>query len=289
MAVGGSTWESPGAPGGRYLVYSITKTFLAVVLARIGVDLDRSIRTWFDEPRLPDATLRQLLNHTSGIPDYGRLPAYADAVRERPANAWSDEELLDRALAEPAAFAPGEGWDYSNTAYLLLRQIVDKAVPGGFARAVAAELTEPLGLADTTLAEAPVELTDGTSYDPFWVGHRTLVSTTRDQLRFWTALASGELLTPERFAESTVSTSIGREAPGFTRPGYGLGVMLDPAHPGGLLLGHGGGGPGFAAGAFAVVRDVGEPLVAVVLTASDQEPAQETALRLVGAAAVRIP
>jgi D-alanyl-D-alanine carboxypeptidase len=278
----GSTWESPDASGERYLVYSITKTFLAVVVCRLGLDLDGSIRRWFSDPRLPDTTLRRLLNHTSGVPDYGRLPAYAAAVRERSADAWSDEELLECALAEPASFAPGEGWDYSNTGYLLVRRIVDAAVSGGFARAVRSEITKPLGLTRTALAEEPVLLADGRRYDPHWVGHRTLISTTRDQLSFWSALVSGELLPLEALTEFT---SIGQAAPGFARPGYGLGVMLDPDHPGGLLVGHGGGGPGYAAGAFALLTPDG-PVIAVVLTASDAEPAQETALRLLDAAAL---
>lgn len=95
----------------------------------------------------------------------------------------------------------------------------------------------------------------------------------------------GELAPLEPLLEFT---SIGQDAPGFGRPGYGLGVMLDPEHPGGLLLGHGGGGPGFAAGAFALLAS-DEPVIAVVLTAREDEPAQETAWRLGGAGAVRIP
>jgi D-alanyl-D-alanine carboxypeptidase len=214
------------------------------------------------------------------------LPAYAAAVRERSGDAWSDDELLECALREPAPFAPGEGWQYSNTGYLLLRRIVDKTVPGGFAQAVTSELTEPLGLTETALADEPVILADGRRYDPRWVGHRTLISTTRDQLRFWSALVSGELLPLETLTEFT---SIGQTAPGYTRPGYGLGVMLDPAHRGGLLIGHGGGGPGYSAGAFALLPQADEPVLAVVLTESEAGPAQETALRLLDAAAVRIP
>ena len=222
------------------------------------------------------------MSHTSGIPDYGRLPAYAEAVDERTDDAWSDEELLERALAEPAQFAPGRGWEYSNTGYLLLRRLVDESVAGGFAAALTSEIVEPLRLADTALATEPVLLQDGRRYDPFWVGHRTLVSTTRDQLTFWTTLVAGDLVPLEALTEYT---SIGATAPGFTRPGYGLGVMVDPGHPGGLLVGHGGGGPGFAAGAFAVLTPDG-PVIAVVLTASDAEPAQETALHLLGTAAL---
>ena len=207
-------------------------------------------------------------------------------MEERTDDAWSDDELLEHALAEPAGFAPGEGWDYSNTGYLLVRRLVDEIAPGGFARAVATEITRPLGLADTELATKPVELPDGRLYDPFWVGHRTLLSTTRDQLTFWKALASGEVVPLEGLTEFT---SIGRSAPGFTRPGYGLGVMVDPGHPGGSLIGHGGGGPGFVAGAFALLRPRDGAVVAVVLSDDDAAPAQETAVSLVGSAGVRIP
>jgi D-alanyl-D-alanine carboxypeptidase len=285
VADGTAVWESPGAAERRFLVYSLTKTYLAVVVLRLGLDLDERIRDRFDDPRLPDATLRQLLGHTSGIPDYGRLPAYGDAVRARTDHAWSDDELLAAALAETPAFAPGAGWDYSNTGYLLLRRLVDEQAPGGFAGAVAEHVLSPLGLADTELTEEVVELPSGERYDTRWVGHRTLVSTARDQLRFWTALAAGELVP---LHELTAFTSIGADAPGFVRPGYGLGVMLDPGHRGGLLVGHGGGGPGYAAGAFAVVRDGRPPAVAVVLAADERAAAQETALRLVDEAPVRI-
>ena len=83
----------------RYLVYSITKTYLGVLCLRLGLDLDAPVSAWIDDARLPDASLRQLLNHTSGIPDYGRLPAYRATGRERPSEPWDDEELLTRALA----------------------------------------------------------------------------------------------------------------------------------------------------------------------------------------------
>jgi D-alanyl-D-alanine carboxypeptidase len=285
VAAGAPVWETPGAAGRRGLVYSITKTFLAVVVLRLGVVLDARIRAVFDDSRLPDATLRQLLDHTSGVPDYGRQAAYAEAVRTRPDRAWSDEELLAAALAEPPAFRPGEGWDYSNTGYLLVRRLVDRQAPGGFAATLAAEILQPLGLEATELVDGVVELPTGERYDTRWVGHRTLVSTANDQLRFWLALAAGELVPLD---ELTAFTSIGAEAPGFVRPGYGLGVMSDPDHPDGLLLGHGGGGPGYAAGAFAIVRDGRPPAAAVVLAADERAAAQETALRLLAEAAVRI-
>ena len=102
----------------RLLVYSVTKTYLAVLCLRLELELDAPVSTWIDDGRLPAATLRQLLHHTSGIPDYAGLPAYANAVRTSPSQPWDDEELLARALAQGLDFEPGAGWAYSNTGYL---------------------------------------------------------------------------------------------------------------------------------------------------------------------------
>jgi D-alanyl-D-alanine carboxypeptidase len=273
---------------GRYLVYSVTKTYLAVLCLRLELDLDAPVATWLDDPRLPRASLRQLLNHTSGIPDYGRLPEYGAAVHDSPSEPWSDEELLARSLAGGPDFAPGEGWAYSNTAYMLVRRIVDEAAPGGFAGALQTELLGPLGLSDTSLA---LELDDLAGlvpahsaaigddvrgrYHPCWVGHRTLASTASDQRRFWSALAAGELCD---LAILTDSVEIGFDAPGFVRPSYGLGVMTDPGRPDGLLIGHGGGGPGYAAACFALLRERDDPLVAIELSGDERVDVQAEAL-----------
>ena len=160
-----------------------------------------------------------------------------------PSEPWSDEELLAQALAGGPDFAPGEGWAYSNTGYLLVRRIVDPAAPGGFAGALERELLDPLGLADTSLA---LELDDLEPARPglepqVGDGHRTSVAATTlagsgtarsprraDQRRFWTALAAGELCDLARLTESV---EIGFDAPGFVRPSYGIGLMTDPAGP----------------------------------------------------------
>jgi D-alanyl-D-alanine carboxypeptidase len=276
---------------GRHLVYSVTKTYLAVLCLRLELELDAPVATWIDDDRLPSATLRQLLNHTSGIPDYGRLPEYGAAVRNSPSEPWSDEELLARPLAAGVDFEPGRGWAYSNTGFLLVRRIVDAAAPDGFAAALDRELLRPLGLEDTTLA---LELEDlkplvpgwsaqlggGTTdvrgrYHPRWVGHRTIASTSLDQRRFWAALAAGEVCDLGRLTDAV---PIGFDAPGFVRPSYGLGLMTDPGFPGGLLIGHGGGGPGYAAAAFAVLREREDPLVAIELSGDERVDVQASAL-----------
>jgi D-alanyl-D-alanine carboxypeptidase len=136
----------------RHLVYSVTKTFLAVPCLRLELELAAPARSWLDDPALPDVSLVQLLNHTSGIPDYGRLPEYVEAVRSHPSDPWEDEEVVARALAAPGGFAPGAGWAYSNTGYLLVRRILETVEPQGLAALLEREVLGRLGLADTALA-----------------------------------------------------------------------------------------------------------------------------------------
>jgi D-alanyl-D-alanine carboxypeptidase len=290
------TWRR-GA--GSYLVYSVTKSFVGALFVRLAetgaLDLDDPLARWLADARVPAAvTLRHLLLHTSGVPDYARVPEYAAAVRASPGRPWSDEELLGRALAVGVDFAPGDGWAYSNTGYLLLRQVAERVMPAGLDAALRAHVLEPLGLRATRVAEEPSDLLDlvpGTSaevgegvqdvrgrYHPRWVGHRALVSTADDLHLFWSAVARGAfepLVDPARFV------SVGFDAPGFARAGYGLGVMADPESDLGVVVGHGGGGPGYGAGCFAAVVPSSDPVVAVLLASGDGKPlVQETALRL---------
>ena len=271
VAVGGDV-EITGDADARYPIYSITKTAIAaavLLLVRDGaLELD---------------SVRRLLDHTSGVRDYGSLPEYHEAVRTRPGSAWDDDEFLGRTAAAGPQFEPGKGWAYSNTGYLLLRRLLDEH--GGLAT-----FLPLLGLPDATVAEriddlgsavpAPsAQLLDGVddvrgTYDPRWVGHRTLVARAGDLVDFWRELPP-ELLDPHSFVP------IGADAPGFVRPCYGLGVMADPGNALGTVVGHGGGGPGYAAAVFAVPS---ADVVAIVLAADERYPAQRTALELLTAA-----
>ena len=97
-----------------------------------------------------------------------------------------------------------------------------------------------------------------------------------------TSSASGDL--PAEMLDPRTFVPIGADAPGFVRPCYGLGVMADPGHPLGTVVGHGGGGPGYASAVFAVPS---AGVVAVVLAADERYPAQRTALELLAAAVRR--
>jgi D-alanyl-D-alanine carboxypeptidase len=274
IAVGDDV-EITGDPEARYPIYSVTKTAVAaavLVLVREGaIELD---------------SVQRLLGHTSGVRDYGSLPEYHEAVRLRPGSAWDDDEFLARTTAAGPQFEPGRGWAYSNTGYLLLRRLLDEHgglasfLPRlGLAEVTVAERTEDLGVA---VPASSALLLDGVDdvrrvYDPRWVGHRTLVARAEDLLAFWRNLPE-EMLDPQTFI------SIGFDAPGFVRPSYGLGVMADPHNPLGTVVGHGGGGPGYATAVFAVPR---ADAVAIVLAADEGYPAQQTALELLAAAVRR--
>jgi D-alanyl-D-alanine carboxypeptidase len=267
VAVGDDV-ELTGDPDARYPIYSVTKTAVAaavLLLVREGaVDLD---------------SVRRLLDHTSGVRDYASLPEYHEAVRTRPGCAWDDDELLARTAAAGHSFEPGQGWEYSNTGYLLLCRLLDEQ------EGLAAFLPR-VGLAEATVAQRAEDfavavpapsalLLDGVEdvrgvYDPRWVGHRTLVARAGDLLGFWRDLPA-EMLDPRTFVP------VGADASGFVRPSYGLGVMADPEHPLGTVVGHGGGGPGYATAVLAVPQ---ADAVAIVLAADEQYPAQSTALEL---------
>ncbi len=267
VAVGDDV-EISGNPSARYPIYSITKAAVAaavLLLVRDGaVELD---------------SVRRLLDHTSGVHDYGSLPAYHEAVRTRPGTAWEDDEFLARTDAAGPAFEPGSGWAYSNTGYLLLRRLLDEH--GGLAA-----FLPQLGLEDVTVAEriddldaavpaSSALLLDGVGdvrgvYDPRWVGHRTLVARAGDLVDFWRDL-------PAEMLDSQTFVAIGADAPGFVRPCYGIGVMADPGSPLGTVVGHGGGGPGYATAVFAVPS---ADAIAIVLAADERYPAQGTALEL---------
>jgi D-alanyl-D-alanine carboxypeptidase len=272
LVAAGDDIEMTGDPDARYPIYSVTKTAVAaavLLLVRDGaVELD---------------SVRRLLDHTSGVRDYGSLPEYHEAVRTRPGSAWDDDEFLARTDAAGSLFEPGQGWAYSNTGYLLLRRLLDEH--GGLAA-----FLPRLGLADATVAESTDDLEVAVPapsallldrvgdvrgvYDPRWVGHRTLVARAEDIVGFWRNLPV-EMLDPRTFVP------IGVDAPGFVRPSYGLGVMADHEHPLGTLVGHGGGGPGYATAVFALPS---ADAVAIVLAADERYPAQRAALELLTAA-----
>jgi D-alanyl-D-alanine carboxypeptidase len=275
----------------RFVVQSITKSFTAAVILHLVASdklmLDGVVSEWLpDVPNASRITIRQCLQHTSGLPDYGALPDYHKAVQQG-ATPWTFEEFLTRTHAEQLLFEPGQGWRYSNIGYMLLRRLIETVCGQSFADVVAAEVCQPLGLRHTsvirdqeeyqTLAPAysiylssdgsPVEVR--TRYDPGWVATGVVASTASDLVLFYDRLFAGDLIpirlldemrTVVRFASTTPSNQR------FVAPSYGLGLIADLKSPYGVLYGHSGGGPGYTSAALHVVSPRRQPVTVAVLS-----------------------
>ncbi|HYI15656.1 MAG TPA: serine hydrolase domain-containing protein, partial [Thermomicrobiales bacterium] len=257
---------------GRFYIYSITKTLLAAMTLQLvafgEIGLDRAVQEYLpDYPLETPVTVRQVLGHTAGLPDYGGMPEYAAAVRATPEVAWSSEEFLERTLGRGLQFAPDEGWAYSNIGYLTIRMLVERVTELTLRELVARQIVTPLGLVATTVAETlddTAMLTPGFSgwidpdgpavdssrrYHPGWVSHGVVISTGPELARIIDAVFDGRLVPPALLPDMLRPTRVPMDHPLFAEPSYGLGVMLDPGSPYGVIAGHGGGGPGYSAGA----------------------------------------
>lgn len=277
-------WWTPGSePEPAFLAYSITKTFTAALVLQLceagRLGLDDRLTTWL--PRIDRAErirVRQLLNHTAGIPDYGANRAYHDELRSSPATPWSFERFGEETFDRGLRFEPGQGWAYSNPGYMLLRRIVEEVSGTSYRALISERVVRPLGLERTFVAESIDDLAalapgtsralslDGTPrdvracYHPGWVSHGVVASTASDVARFLDALFGGALLSRASVARMLELVALPAESPAaapepappsrWRRPSYGLGLMADPASPWGLIAGHNGGGPGYAASAF---------------------------------------
>jgi D-alanyl-D-alanine carboxypeptidase len=168
----GSTWTGaagmadvaagrPVDPATPFAAASVTKTFTAALVLRYVdqglIKLDDPLARWLPEwPNARKITIRMLLNHTSGIPDFFRNPKLDVALNKAKKRAWTTAEVLEAYVPKGAVFPPGKGWSYSNTNYLLLGVVAAKVGGAPWEELVRRELIEPLGL-DSTYVQAVEE------------------------------------------------------------------------------------------------------------------------------------
>jgi len=113
---------------------------------------DNTLDTWLSEGLVSQVahsdqmTLRQLLNHTSGVYDYLDDSSFKKAVLLDPSTLKTDSYALEFALNKPASFPPGTGWDYSNTGYLLAGLILDNVLGEHHSKAIRNRILDPLGM-----------------------------------------------------------------------------------------------------------------------------------------------
>ncbi|MDR7273705.1 serine hydrolase domain-containing protein [Catenuloplanes atrovinosus] len=256
------TGKRPPADG-YVRIGSNTKTFTAVVVLQLvgegRVGLDRPVETYL--PGLvPDGehiTVRQLLQHTSGLANYTDHLGDEEFTEGRH-RYREPRELLDIAFAHAPDFAPGAGWRYSNTGYVVLGLLVQRVTGRPLAEQITERVIDRAGLRETYFPGVGDEAirtphprgylgadrVDVTEQDPSWGwAAGQMIATPSDLNAFFRALLGGRLLRPAELAEMrrTVDASEGMW-PGAR---YGLGLASTPLSCGGLYWGHGGDIPGF--------------------------------------------
>ncbi|MFB4283223.1 serine hydrolase domain-containing protein [Nonomuraea sp. MTCD27] len=260
--------DDPPADG-YVRIGSNTKTFTAVtVLQLVGegkVELDGPVEKYLpgllrgkgiDGRRI---TVRRLLQHTSGLPEYtdflakGALPYQHTYFQPR--------ELLDMALRKPAQFAPGTKWAYTNTNYIVAGLLIEKVTGRPAIEEITNRTVKKLGLTRTYFPNVGDQalrtphakgyhrddpskpMTDVTTFDPSqaWTAGQ-MISTPSDLNRFFTALLDGKLLKPAQLKQMRTTVKVPELGPGGA---YGLGLSSVKLSCGGRAWGHGGAIPGY--------------------------------------------
>ena len=272
VAVGTGNLETGEAPplDGEIRIGSSTKTFTAVVILQLvqegKINLDEPVETYL--PGLlrgegidgSKITIRQLLQHTSGLPEYTDQTGHEDPVANRD-NYYSPRDLLDFALKKPADFAPGSQWKYSNTNYVILSLLAERVTHRPLAEQITKRIIEPLGLAHTYYPgpgeedirgthphgyhrRSQGELEDITRKDPSEAGGAgAMISTPSELNKFFQAVLDGTLLSQDSIAEMKKTVDAGQPERGVDH--YGLGIISTSLSCGGTAWGHAGSIPGY--------------------------------------------
>lgn len=264
-----TAWITASGQGGtrgdasaRFPYWSFTKTVIALCAMRLvesgAIGLDT-------RPDGAPYSLRHLLSHTSGLPDYGQLPDYHRAVTTGD-TPWSRAEMLDRALSTGLLFDPGKGWSYSNIGYMFAGELIELASGKSLAELIQTLICAPLKLQSVTLARSRAEFAhlhwrDAAPYDPGWVYHGCLTGTAPDAVRLLNALMSGALLAPSTLETMATAYPLGGALAGrpWSRCGYGFGLMSGVMGDAGRAIGHSGGGP-FCVNAVYHFPDQADPI-----------------------------
>jgi D-alanyl-D-alanine carboxypeptidase len=248
----------------KFRVGSITKTFTSTVILQLVdeglISLDDTLASLAMEPAVPGAgeiTVRMLLNHTSGLYEYTADEDFQELQGEDPLRKWAPAELVALAAENEPYFPPGEGWQYSNTNFVLQGMIIEQVTGNPLEEELASRITGPLGLAETILPAQPemsgeyshgyvyakdlgdaedggvdglVDVTD--AFDPSWAWAAGAMVSDLEDLKVWVkALAEGDLLSEglQRERLTTVEAWQGSD--------YGLGIAEYEGfwgHPGDL-------------------------------------------------------
>ena len=248
---------------------SISKTYMAVAVLKLyeqgKIDLDQPMTKYLPEKysayiaRAHEISVRMLLNHTSGVPEYNFSPAYVAYLLQHPGHHFSPEDYLNYIDGKPLDFEPGSRYAYRNSNYVILALLTD-ALTGDHAKFITETIFIPLGLTQTFYRHEADYLSYSTLINAYWdrysngiienvsqmqrnnvatlIGDDGIVTTPIEAVKFLKALIEGKLLSQEILKEMQTWT-LDKEG----RPAYGLGLDYTIIN-GQAAYGHSGGGIG---------------------------------------------
>ncbi len=249
----------------RFRIGSETKAFLATVVLQLVAEhrlgLEDSVESVLPGvvPRGREITIRELLDHTSGLYEVLRTlpsPRSSDFLKIR-YRTWTTAGLVARATPYPLDFDPGKAAEYSNTNYLVLGMVVERLTGHSYAHEIERRIIRPLHLTHTSVpgtdpdirgphahgylaldGGGTTKLVDITRVNPSIMNAAgEMISSTHDLNRFFAALLGGRLLPRHLLTEM--------ETPALTSL-YGLGILVEPLPCGVTLLGKDGDAPGYS-------------------------------------------
>jgi D-alanyl-D-alanine carboxypeptidase len=248
---------------------SISKTYMAVAVLKLyeegKIKLDASLVDYLPAmysdhiTRAKEITVRMLLNHTSGIPEYNFSPSYISELLQHPDQFFSPEDYLKYIDGKPLDFEPGSKYSYRNTNYLILALMVD-AITDNHAKYISDVIFKPLGLTNTFYRTSENHLNYPLLVNAYWdrhsdgiienvsllqrtnvaslIGDDGIVTTPEDAVRFLKGLMENELLNESTMNEMRTFV---RDTKGNERYGLGLARAFMVGQTG---YGHSGGGIG---------------------------------------------
>ncbi|WP_082121040.1 serine hydrolase domain-containing protein [Dyella japonica] len=244
--------KTPATVSTHYEIGSITKQFTAAAVLQLQeagkLDINATLATYLpDAPHAKEVTLKQLLSHTSGMPEYLDGPD----VEQWAVKPATFDQIMARIKDKPLDFPPGSRWSYSNSGYALLGRVIEVTSKESYEHYVKSHLLAAAGMTHTYTVADEAQLagmakgyrhTDGklepapTIHDTVGWAAGNLVSTVDELERWNVALRSGKIVRPADYA--LMSTPV----PGSTD--YGLGLFIDTLdeQP---RIGHTGGSFGF--------------------------------------------
>jgi D-alanyl-D-alanine carboxypeptidase len=286
--------REPVTADGNFRVGSISKVFTAVVVLQLAaehrIDLGRSVQHYLPgllPASIPTITVRELLNHTSGLPDATLGGGDAQWFADHRLDSWTPRQIVADAVTRPMKFAPGTEQDYNGTNYYLAGLLIERVTGRTYAHEVRDRIIRPLALRNTYVldrhdprlpgphAHGYVAVTeDGTTtlhdvseQSPYPWAEGGLISNSTDLTRFVSAIFKGGLVPASELDEmftvpkvkylGTDNCVIGPEA---GQACYSAGLMKSTMPNGLTGWGKTGSRPGYTNGLFAT-RDLSRVLV----------------------------